>query len=963
MKALPPLGIEDFPETFTAIHGHAPYAWQQRLLSEIAKSGHWPDVIAAPTGSGKTAVLDVALFHLALEAAARPRQAPMRIVLAVDRRIIVDQAFERARQIRDALETAGENTPLARMADRLRMLSGGRPLHIAELRGGMPLETEWARRPEQPTILCTTVDQLGSRLLFRGYGVSSAMAPVHAGLLGCDALLLLDEAHLSRAFEDTLRAIGSRRQAEKSLGLPWEWTALTATPRNKDNTGFRLTADERSEEGIAGRLHAHKEIELIKSENGEKDFVAEARKLCERLIKRGETAPVIAVVVNRVLMARQLSEALRQDEEADVILLTGRVRPIHRDKLVDKWRRRLEGLDRRGERPLFVVATQCIEAGADFDFDAMISQIAPLDALRQRFGRLARSGNRGNEPAPGAILASDTEIKKKEVDPVYGKTLSGTWSWLNELARKEKKKKKKKKKSTVDFGPDALDALIDEHPPGEECTTPALPAPPLRDADLSSFAMTAPRPFPDPAPALFLHGDFRDEAEVSLVWRADAEELLKRAAKGDDDAMAGLRELLALLPPRPAEALKLPIRIARKWLADPDARSGDELADIPAGSSEEKGRNRQNEKERILCWRGRREMAMATPGELRPGDVVVLPAGRGGCDDFGWAPESRKAVTDIADRAAAPYAGRQAVLRLHPAVWSNEYKTSWAGIAALLEAGATADEIARATGLGQWSGATGLILARPYGDDPAAGAVLIAPRGLPDTECRAETPATEGDEGLFSSRPVGLTEHARAVAAMARRQARTLGLKKSLIETLALAGRRHDDGKADPRFQLWLRSIEGLPEQGPPIAKTTARAGQARQRDLRMAASLPERWRHEVASVRCALEHLKRPEAMENDKRIDRDLLLWLIGTHHGHGRPFFPHDDDWDDHTYETTLPDLKLSPAPGPDKLDFDWNGTDWAGLMEKLQERYGYWGIAFLEACLRLADHRVSAGEEAR
>ena len=78
--------------------------------------------------------------------------------------------------------------------------------------------TTGRERQLQPTILCTTVDQLGSRLLFRGYGVSQSMAPVHAGLLGQDALILLDEAHLSAAFEQTLGFLFSRRKPAKAPG-------------------------------------------------------------------------------------------------------------------------------------------------------------------------------------------------------------------------------------------------------------------------------------------------------------------------------------------------------------------------------------------------------------------------------------------------------------------------------------------------------------------------------------------------------------------------------------------------------------------------------------------------------------------------------------------------------------------------------------------------------------------------
>lgn len=950
MTELPSLAVENFPEVFKAIHGHAPYAWQQRLLEEVADSGGWPAGIAAPTGAGKTAVLDVALFHLACEAGARPRPAPLRIVLAVDRRIIVDQAFERARRIRDALAVATGETALARMAARLRTFSGDKPLHIAELRGGMPLERDWARRPDQPTILCTTVDQLGSRLLFRGYGVSDRMAPVHAGLLGCDALLILDEAHLSRAFEETLAAIARVRQPENSLGLPWGWTALTATPRAAGERVFRLTDQERNEGAIRRRLAAHKEVELSQPKGAAdaKAFAAAARELRKRLAERGDAAPVIAVVVNRVMLARQVFEALRQDEYADAILLTGRVRPVERDDLIRDWHDRLEGRGHGAARPLFVVATQCIEAGADFDFDAMISQIAPLDALRQRFGRLVRSGNRGDRAAPGIILASSAEIGTKATDPIYDRAPAETWAWLERVATEHNKM------AVVDFGPDALDVVIEGHPPGESCTTPAPSAPPLRDADLAAFGMTAPRPFPDPDPTPFLHGDFRDEAEVSLVWRGDLEGLLARLRDDRDGAMDGLTELLALLPPRPAEALRLPLWTARRWLAGDGTSRLDRLADVPAGTAEDDGDSPRSAVAPVLCWRGRKDVTLLTPTELRAGDVVVLPARRGGCDAFGWAPESSAPVPDIADLAAAPYSGRRAALRLHPAVWPDQAEP-WAGIAARLEAGAGAAEIARATGLSGWSAATGLSLVQPYGAEPAAEAVLVATKGLSDAKrhVKVTEPATEGDEGLFAPEPVPLADHASAVAAIARRHAEALGLPAGLVDTLAAAGCWHDDGKADPRFQLWLKSIEGLPEDGPPIAKTAARASPGRQHVLRAAASLPDRWRHEVASVRIAAARLAQGEQAAHP-----DLLLWLIGVHHGHGRPFFPHDDDWD--AYAMTLLDLPLASAPGPDKLDFDWRGRDWAGLMNDLQARHGLWGLAFLEACLRLADHRASAGE---
>ena len=96
-----------------------------------------------------------------------------------------------------------------------------------------------------------------------------------------------------------------------------------------------------------------------------------------------------------------------------------------------------------------------------------------------------------------------------------------------------------------------------------------------------------------------------------------------------------------------------------------------------------------------------------------------------------------------------------------------------------------------------------------------------------------------------------------------------------------------------------------------------------------------------------------------NDPRVEAALALYLIGSHHGQGRPFFRHDDPWDD--YERELAGQILPSGTGPQRLDFDWRGRDWAELFEELNDRYGAWGLAYLEAVLRLSDHRASEEAE--
>ena len=85
------LTATDYPAYFRGVHGYDPFPWQVRLTEAVLDAGRWPEVIDLPTGSGKTAALDTAVFSLAV----RPDVFPRRIIFVIDRRIIVDQVYER----------------------------------------------------------------------------------------------------------------------------------------------------------------------------------------------------------------------------------------------------------------------------------------------------------------------------------------------------------------------------------------------------------------------------------------------------------------------------------------------------------------------------------------------------------------------------------------------------------------------------------------------------------------------------------------------------------------------------------------------------------------------------------------------------------------------------------------------------------------------------------------------------
>ncbi|MFT3769149.1 MAG: type I-U CRISPR-associated helicase/endonuclease Cas3 [Minicystis sp.] len=336
------LSPEHFAAYFEAVHGSAPFPWQARLLTEVARSGAWPDLLDLPTGAGKTAAIDVALFHLALDAGrpAAERRAPRRIVMVVDRRTVVDQAFARAAKIAQKLGEAREGV-LQVVADRLRSLSGtdaaDAPVALAQLRGGMPRDDAWARRPDQPVVAVSTVDQVGSRLLFRGYGVSDAMRPIHAGLLGNDTLVLLDEVHLSRPFRETLAALrGYRTWAGAALPDRWRVVEMSATPGKEAGPRFTLGDDDRKDARLARRLGAKKPAELheVNVSGAEPARRAAFVDACaERTAGFAQPGRVVGVVVNRVATAREVFAAVRGRlrDRARVFLVTGRMRPLDRD--------------------------------------------------------------------------------------------------------------------------------------------------------------------------------------------------------------------------------------------------------------------------------------------------------------------------------------------------------------------------------------------------------------------------------------------------------------------------------------------------------------------------------------------------------------------------------------------------------------------------------------------------------
>ncbi len=928
MKRLEP---ELFDAFFEEVHGVKPFPWQQRL-AKLACEGRWPAFVDMPTGAGKTACLDVAVFALARSAAAPEVAAPRRIVMVVDRRVVVDQSHARARKLVNALEAAKAGSVCEQVADALRSLSSlDKPLSAVLLRGAVPRDDNWSTTPDQPLVISSTVDQVGSRLLFRGYGVSPSMWPVHAGLLGSDCLYLLDEVHLARPYFETLTALQALSARLHTPMHRFEVVSLSATPGTTTGSVVRLERSDR-QGALAQRLAASKPAKMVSASI---DGLPGA--ICEHaaaLVEGG--ARSVLVVTNRVQRAHDAFAALSRAFEGntEVRLLTGRMRPIDRDERVREVMRRVaSGVARDQGRPLIVVATQCIEAGADFDFDGIVTELASFDALRQRFGRVDRLGEYGKargviievkEPTEGGRLAVPKD------DPVYGDRLVACMKLLKEL---------KPKNGELDFGVDALDARLESAPAElvQRSISEKPNAPPLFPAYIDLWAQTRPAPSREDTPDLgrFLHGP-PSAPEVSIVWRGDVE--------GVSDEQARAR--IEALPPAASEAVAVPFVKARQWLRGEQPKS--DFADVE-GRAVVDGRPREPGK-RVTAYRWSSSGAERLVGDVRPGETVIVAAQRGGLFHGSFDGAATDAVLDRAEEATLLNRGRVTLRLEHHGLstlkgrgLTGASSTAIVRLCELLEA-------QRRTHVVELDGWTLLV-----------GRKRVSPE-QPFTE------ATTDDElSTNTGVAVSLKRHSADVERWAKRFCDALRLSPSESACIRFAAWLHDVGKADPRFQRLLRdgtmeSLRLAQKQRPDGSWLLAKSGLGpndgdKARLARTRSGYPKGARHEVLSASMCDAESVRAEAQRRGVE-DFELLLHLVASHHGWCRPFAPasaEDVSGDDVVVQHGALTLHAPAATRLHRLD--------AGLAERfarLTARYGWHRLAALETIVRLADHRASEEE---
>lgn len=923
---LPSITREEFGDFFAALNNdHAPFSWQEEVLDHICEHGVWPERINAPTGSGKSSVVDIHLFANALAAVGAAPRVPRRLCVTVGRRALVDSQADRAREILRRMnevlaDESGEPDILRRVAEALQSFQTRNddqriaPFEVGHIRGELSNRALPVTDISACAIIAATPDMYGSRALFRGYGSTKAARPRETALLTMDTVMVLDEAHMNRQLLHTTQRIAELQKREANLGVPTlQVVETTATPSTEDSESTTLgvdieALDSPNDKELRKRVYSHKELMLHPIDKwdgkpGNSPTVNAAVDAIKKFLAHREAgagsneAHTIGCIVNHVRTAIAIKEALIKnkvlEKAEEVQLLVGRMRPYDLENLQNKHRKLFTT---EGDKSVkVVVATQTLEVGIDVDFADLVTELAPASSLAQRFGRVNRLGRRKDskvvviEPASGDLV-------KKDAPPYKAVDLSNAYAWLEVLNGAE--------------NPSVNPVAMVKNPPVQSSPERLLYQRP-EWPDLLEFSRTDENPYDEPDLDLWLHDSLDAETAMGGVIVRD------NLPSNTSAAMEILKT--SYFAPSDRETFPANLKILQEILDYQDEH----------GVKPRKFLYRQGE---ISLWQDA-DHGDENNQSLAPGDVLILDTGSIPFTNQGIAVTQRELPSTKDKLEAVPFPKGIKLYVYEKCADREKDFREYLGL--------SPEEVAEL--LDSQSSGSETRIASELSTEAEDGQEVIS--WYAKVTNATEKKSVEGSDiaqELVLADPVLLDDHQNDVAERTRQLAENLGLAPEFSEALELAAKYHDEGKRDLRFQQMLGADAETGALAKSGHRSVAEAYLARSRS-----ALPRGWRHEQLS---ALMVAASPEKVGEH----RDLVLRIIGCSHGHGRFSFAHDADF------------LLKEGYLPEGTDYEalkeqatrlFNVGYWDNLMEQTSRTYGPYATAYLEAVERAADAQIS------
>ncbi|MBB4199540.1 CRISPR-associated endonuclease/helicase Cas3 [Rhodoblastus sphagnicola] len=392
-------------------------------------------VLEAETGAGKT---EAALWRFARLFAEGKVDS---LYFALPTRVAASQIHGRVQEAAKRLFGSEAPEVLRALPGDVRMddASGRRLPGFAMQWNDDPDEairrSRWAA--EQPkrflaaTIAVGTIDQ----------ALLGAVCLKHAQMRGfclSRSLLVVDEVHASDAYMEKLlvvlleqharfggealllsatlgaaaraRLILGARRAREAIPAPTEAAALAYPSLAwRENGELRLVG-----KASRGRVK-DVSIEPLK-------IIADPGAIAQRALAAAESGARVLVVRNTVrdaVATARVLEAVAPDHPA--LFRLDQIVTLHHGRFArgDRWRLDAEVEQRIGKtaeaRPLVLVGTQTLEQSLDIDADLLITDLAPMDVLLQRVGRLHRHDRRR---PPGFEAARALVLTPEDFEPV-----------------------------------------------------------------------------------------------------------------------------------------------------------------------------------------------------------------------------------------------------------------------------------------------------------------------------------------------------------------------------------------------------------------------------------------------------------------------------------------------------------------------------------------------------------------
>jgi CRISPR-associated endonuclease/helicase Cas3 len=615
--------------------------------------------------------------------------------------------------------------------------------------------------------------------------------------------------------------------------------SVSAKGSGEGRQPFRLRAEEIAEEKVSERLNAPKLIAVEPMKAGQSAGVQLAVWAVDKA-REAQTAS-IGLVLNTVKEARRCAEALRANgvEPDRIVTLTGSMRGWDRDVIVEseEYGRFRSQRDRSAQSVglAFLVATSCVEVGADIDCDHLGTEACAADSLIQRLGRVNRRGLR--KEGSSVIVVGDHGAE----DPA-----GRVFTLLQALAAGQ----------ALDGASATLPArLLDGGDNDRTLLGVRVPPPALTPAVLDDLAMTSKYPEAGARPDVgrWLHGSVEEASlYVELAWRAELDwitdpEGAARLANAfpiaaRETARCPLYEAVEVLSEIRARAIEDPTLGTRLVLV---TRHGTTLGQSLSGLPEDEAMLRR----------------------LIRNALIVLPASAGGYDGRFVDPTAKTAVLDIAEEAQPSSRARRRRL------WVRSGQVSMATSAAgsseadprlLIDVDTTEYElIAEVIKPAKILLGSGWRLTDCAGD--ARTGVVVARE-----DRRSVEEAEEDDASLGFRKAVMLVQHLADARNKAEALCKALRVPDDLRRAVVEAAGQHDLGKDRP---WWQRAV-GCVDR-PPVAKS----GHAR-----FDHKINRGYRHELGSV----ADLEGAAMLNSFEPFLAELCLHLVAAHHGHARPGF---------------------------------------------------------------------------